>query len=208
MLYTGLTNLFATYEVPIGLLNKLLVLQMYRLWMIIDDSGSMKANSDVLLKDGTPHILRGARPDNNTFMTRWQEAENRLHVLVDILAYIPTVSITITFLNAPNVISLTQSGKTQQQFMAEAHGAVSQTFSVVEVRYRTPTHQVLSRAFQAAAAFPEPTCFYLFTDGVPSDAPVEAVAELVMRRPNPDRSPLTLLSCTNEDSEVEWMKQV
>lgn len=49
---------------------------------------------------------------------------------------------------------------------------------------------------------------YLLTDGVPSDRPYEAVADLVKYRPNPERNPITFLSCSNEDSEVEWMKEV
>lgn len=168
----------------------------------------MKAPTDVKLNEATPHLLRGIHPDNFTMMTRWQEAENRLHIMVDILAYIPTVSITITFLNATNCISLVQSGKTQQQFMLEAHGAIGHAFSTIEVRYRTPTHDIISRALAAASQYPEPTSFYLLTDGVPSDAPVDAVAALIKGRPNPERSPISLLSCTNEDEEVEWMKQV
>jgi hypothetical protein len=38
----GLTQLFSQYEIPIGLINKLLALADYRLNFIIDDSGSMR----------------------------------------------------------------------------------------------------------------------------------------------------------------------
>ena len=42
-----LGRIFAKYEIPIGLLNKLMELQNYdTLEFIIDDSGSMNANSD------------------------------------------------------------------------------------------------------------------------------------------------------------------
>ena len=49
---------------------------------------------------------------------------------------------------------------------------------------------------------------YLFTDGVPTDKTADEVAQLILSRQSPERNPLTLMSCTNEDSEVEWMKQI
>ena len=76
------------------------------------------------------------------------------------------------------------------------------------MKYKTPTHRILTAAFEEAGKFPDPTMHYLFTDGVPSDQPVEAVSSLILNRPNPEKNPLTLLSCTNEDEEVEWMKQI
>jgi len=47
----GLAELFSKYEVPLGLINKLLALQMYHLRFIVDDSGSMKAQTDSMLSD-------------------------------------------------------------------------------------------------------------------------------------------------------------
>mmetsp|Transcript_14328 Transcript_14328/g.21458 ORF Transcript_14328/g.21458 Transcript_14328/m.21458 type:complete len:474 (+) Transcript_14328:123-1544(+) len=203
----GLTEYFVMYEVPIGMINKLRALSHYKLNFIIDDSGSMRANTDVFMSEGTEYILRGVRPAEGQRMTRWQEAENRMHIMLDILAFIPTKQITISFLNATNVISLSRDGKSIETFRAEAHGAISNAFSTIEVKYKTPTYRVLSAAF-ASSGLPEPTMHYLLTDGVPSDQPVAAVAQLIMQRPYPDRNPLTLMSCTNEDAEVEWMKQI
>jgi hypothetical protein len=170
--------------------------------------GSMKAPSDVNLDEATTHVLRGVVPQSHQKMTRWQEAENRLHKMMDILAYIPTKTIEIRFLNARAVITIPREGKTPETFQGEAHSVISQTFMTVDVKYKTPTMKVLTAAFEMAANFSDPTMIYLLTDGVPSDAPPEAVAQLITRRPNPAATPLTLISCTNEDAEVEWMKQV
>ena len=204
----GLTEYFVQYEVPIGLINKLQALSYYRLNFIIDDSGSMRAATDVFLTEATPYLLRGQPAAEGVQMTRWQEAENRMHIIMDILAYIPTKQIVISFLNARNIITLSRDGHTIESFKAEAHSALSHAFSTIEVKYKTPTYRVLSEAFHAAASYPDPTAHYLLTDGVPSDQPAEAVAQLIANRANPSRNPLTLMSCTNEDSEVEWMKQV
>jgi hypothetical protein len=204
----GLTSYFSMYEVPVGLVNKLLALQFYNLNFIVDDSGSMRAPTDVSMTEATPHVLRGQHPNPNQFMTRWQEAENRLHIMMDVISFIPTKPIVIAFLNAKNVINLTRQGKSPAQFQQEAHSAISHAFSTIEVKYQTPTFTVLSAALNHFNNFPDPTMHYLLTDGVPSDHPKETIAQLVLTRSNPERSPITLISCSNEDSEVEWMKEV
>mmetsp|Transcript_6290 Transcript_6290/g.6575 ORF Transcript_6290/g.6575 Transcript_6290/m.6575 type:complete len:470 (-) Transcript_6290:98-1507(-) len=208
-LLEGLTNYFIQYEIPVGMLNKLMALQFYSLSFLIDDSGSMRAPTDTMMNEATIYLLRNGHTANpQQPMTRWQEAENRLHVMMDILAYIPTKQITITFFNAPNVISISRVGVTPEAFKATAHEQIIRAFSTIDVKYKTPTHRVLTKVFQEAAEFPDPTMHYLFTDGVPSDQPIEAVASLILHRQFPERNPLTLMSCTNEDEEVEWMKQI
>jgi len=214
-LLEGLTDYFIQYEVPVGLISKLSALRHYRLNFIVDDSGSMRAPTDVMLTEGCPSLF--TPPSNgqpaisrtpNVQMTRWQEAENRLHVMLDILAYIPTYSIQIQFLNAENILTFNRTGKSIDDFKRECHDAIRNTFASIDVRYKTPTYTVLSKAFQEASKHSEPTMHYLLTDGVPTDRPVHAVSELIINRAQPDKNPVTFLSCSNEDSEVEWMKQV
>jgi hypothetical protein len=48
-LLDGLTNYFIQFEVPLGLLQKLLALQNYKLHFIVDDSGSMRSRQSSLL---------------------------------------------------------------------------------------------------------------------------------------------------------------
>eukprot|EP00604_Paraphysomonas_vestita_P002306 CAMPEP_0174817972 /NCGR_PEP_ID=MMETSP1107-20130205/554_1 /TAXON_ID=36770 /ORGANISM="Paraphysomonas vestita, Strain GFlagA" /LENGTH=321 /DNA_ID=CAMNT_0016029205 /DNA_START=109 /DNA_END=1071 /DNA_ORIENTATION=+ len=208
-LLEGLTNYFIQYEIPVGMLNKLMALQFYSLSFLIDDSGSMRAPTDTMMNEATVYLLRnGNTPNPQQQMTRWQEAENRLHVMMDILAYIPTKQITITFFNAPNVISISRVGVTPEAFKATAHEQIIRAFSTIDVKYKTPTRRVLTRSFELAASQPDPTMHYLFTDGVPTDASVAEIALLLCNRYNPQANPVTLISCTNEDSEVEWMKEV
>lgn len=204
-----LTNYFIQYEVPVGMINKLMALQLYRLHFIIDDSGSMNGPSDVTMSEATPFIIPpGSYHDKHARMTRWQEAENRLHILIDILSFIPVPSLEIHFLNASNVISLPRIGKDPALFQREAHDAIRRTFSSIDVKYKTPTHRVLSNALRQAASHREPTLIYLFTDGLPSDATTEAVSQLIITRQNPQHCPITLISCSDNDEEVDWMKEV
>lgn len=208
-LLEGLTNYFVQYEVPIGLISKLTNLTQYKLSFIIDDSGSMRSPTDTMMSDATVHLLRnGNTPNPQQHMTRWQEAENRLHVVMDVLAYIPTQDITITFLNAQNVIHLIRAGSTPESFKAQAHSQLIQAFSTIDVKYKTPTRRALIRSFEAAASQPSPTIHYLLTDGVPTDGTIDEISALIANRYNPAANPVTLISCTDEDSESEWMKEV
>jgi hypothetical protein len=204
----GLTDYFVKYEVPVGLIDKLMMLQYYQLKFIIDDSGSMNAKTDSFMNDASEHVLRGQPRSSSVAMTRWQEAETRMHNLIDILAYIPTKGIEIRFMNAPNVIQLQRAGKTVDDFRSEGHGQIVQAFTTIAVRYKTPTLRVLTQSFQAAATGTDPCMHYLLTDGVPSDAVVQQVSDLIVMRQNPEANPVTLISCTNEDEEVSWMKEV
>jgi len=49
---------------------------------------------------------------------------------------------------------------------------------------------------------------YFFGDGVPNGGnPAKAeVVKILCTRQNPEGNPMTFLSCTNEDEQVEWMK--
>ncbi|MDX1900715.1 MAG: hypothetical protein SFW66_01765 [Gammaproteobacteria bacterium] len=206
-LLDGLSNIFAKYEVPIGLVNKLLALSEYELNFIVDDSSSMGCGSDAP-RDGASVQMKQKLGANNSFfgnsLTRWEEAEDRLHVMIDMLAYIPIDKLTISFLNRNDKLVLNHAGKTPQQYADEAHRAISQAFSRA-ASGGTPAYRKLSEAFQHSRVS---TMHYLLTDGVPSDASTDQMKQLVTNRKNPEMNPLTFISCTNEDSEANWMKEI
>lgn len=74
-LFDELSTYFAQYEVPMGLLSKLLLLRKYRINIMVDDSGSMMSSTDVTFAEAT-NYLRGEH-DPRSNLTRIQEAENR-----------------------------------------------------------------------------------------------------------------------------------
>lgn len=84
---------------------------------------------------------------------------------------------------------------------------ISETFHRLRLG-GTPTLRTLKNGFEEATHHTDPTLHYLFTDGVPSDSTVSELKSFIRNRANPERNPLTLISCTNEDSECEWMKEV
>jgi hypothetical protein len=78
---------FSKYEIPLGLLNKLLELQTYdALFFMVDDSGSMGNTTDT-------------RSPQGGWITRWEETRLRLIEMMEIMAHIPTPEIIVVFLN-------------------------------------------------------------------------------------------------------------
>lgn len=212
-LLDGISNVFAQYEVPIGLLNKLLALQLYDLLNFkIDDSGSMRRETDALLSQATIYTKakvadknRLSNPDAK--MTRWEEAEDRLHIMIDMLAYLPIKKIKLSFLNRSNEIILTHEGKTPEAFAKEAHQKISEAFAARMPTNddRTPLKKHLTDMFNTATGN---TMHYLLTDGEPSDASTAEIGALVITRKNPQQNPLTFLSCTDDENEAAWMKVI
>ncbi len=211
----GLTALFSMYEIPIGMLAKLRGLTPYCLNFIIDDSGSMKTATDLLFTTAVSYVQNrknrfvGYQQDPR-FMTRFEEAENRLHIMFDILSFVPTGRITFSCLNMTTPVIMNHEGQTPEQFAAQAHYLISQIFSY-EPKYQTPTYRALKNAFYNNPGVL--TAHYLFTDGLPmvNGDPMETVknvAALIKNRPNPFYNALTLISCTTVDSECEWMKEI
>jgi hypothetical protein len=141
-------------------------------------------------------------------MTRIDEAENRLHILFDILSFIPTHGIRVSFMNTRKVLTFSTAGKTPEQFQREAHDTISEAFAHLNMG-GTPTRRTLQDGFADADNYPTiPTAHFLLTDGVPSDCSVEDLIRQISARRDPKRNPLTLISCTNVESECEWMKEV
>ena len=204
-LFDQLTDYFIVYEVPLGLINKLVELRHYRLNFLIDDSGSMQLSSDAPTSEATVYMPCHGESRN---MTRLEEEENRLHIFMDILAYIPTKGIQLYFMNTQRDISIDQHGKSPEAFKEEAHGIIREVFSNLSLG-ATPTYRLLTKSFADAKKHSEtPTAHYLLTDGCPSDRSEKEVGKLISRRENPERNPVTLLSCTNVDEECEWMKEI
>lgn len=204
-----LFDYFIIYEVPVGLVTKLLDLEKYRLNFMVDDSGSMMSKTDVTFGEGCD-FMKSVYPNENpsAYMTRIQEEENRLHVMMDILSYVAVRSIQIFFMNTDVTLQLSTLNKLPEVFREEAHDVIHKTF--LALRFGgTPTMKILKRSLADAdnnSGFP--TAHYLLTDGCPSDASSDEVGRVIRNRKHPERNPVTLISCTNVDSECEWMKEI
>jgi len=182
------------YEVPMGLMNKLMMLSEYAsLEFIIDDSGSMQMISDTI------------NPVTRKSNTRWEEAHQRLMEMIEILAYVPFNQIGIEFLNRKDRITLKRNGMSPEAFL---QGAVAQ----IDAQFArgpsgtTPALEKLQESFLRGQGVS--ISRYFFGDGLPNGGrrAIQEIVRMVKNRQEPAMNPLTFISCTNEDEAVEWMK--
>mmetsp|Transcript_27581 Transcript_27581/g.92234 ORF Transcript_27581/g.92234 Transcript_27581/m.92234 type:complete len:463 (-) Transcript_27581:528-1916(-) len=191
-----LGRIFSRHEIPLGLMNKLLMLSEFSsLDFLIDDSGSMNLETDSVDAQGR-------------VMSRWGEARTRMIDMLEVLAYVPIKKVTVRFMNRRDTASLERTPKqTPEAFAKLARETVEGLFTAPPGG-GTPALNLLQSALAAARG--TSAAFYLFCDGVPSggQAEIDAIKRLVMDRPNPEQHPITFISCTNDDAAVEWMKDV
>lgn len=126
---------------------------------------------------------------------------------MDILSYIPVKSLTVSFMNLSTKLSFDLTNKSPKTFQIDAHAAIQSAFRAF-AGGGTPTLSTLVKSFTDAGRRSDPTLHFLFTDGVPSDCSVDALCQFLSSRSRPDRNPITLISCTNNESECAWMKEV
>lgn len=205
-----LGEIFAKYETPLGMITKLMMLTNYKLDFIIDDSASMNSLTDVEALEATDpvktvirnRLRRDPRPGDK--MSRFEEAENRLHIMMDILAYIPVEHMQVRFLNHNKTLILDRTGKSLEIFQTYVHSVIHNEFEIAGRQLAsTPVRSALKAGFDA----PGKWSHFLFNDGEPNETGA-VIAQQIINRKNPENHALTLISCTNNDSETAWMKAV
>jgi hypothetical protein len=200
----GLGAVFARYEAPIGLMNKLVGLadDFDALEFIVDDSGSMNALTDALTSDGRQ-------------MTRWSEARARIKMLFEMLAWVSTPVIVVRFLNRKQRLNLRRKpAEKPQAFYARMCAELDVAFNAEECKYLTPILPTLTASLAEFRG--KRVSRYLFCDGRPcnktpgdvdeENEQIRLICDLVKHRANAKDNPFTLCSCTDQDDEAEWMK--
>jgi hypothetical protein len=160
---------------------------------IIDDSGSMQCATDA--KD----------PVTRNPMSRWKEAQLRLKEMIEILAYVPFNQIAIEFLNRRDQIALSRQGRDPAAFMRDAHGKIDAVFARGPAG-TTPALEKLQESLIRGRG--KSVARYFFGDGAPNggERAQREIISILRHRQDPASNPLTFISCTNEDDQVEWMK--
>ncbi|KAJ3219323.1 hypothetical protein HK099_004746, partial [Clydaea vesicula] len=189
-----LCNLFAKYEAPMGLITKLFELERFdALEFIIDDSGSMTLKTDSMTAYGVPQ-------------TRWGEAIERLKTMIEVLAYVPCQLIQIKFLNRREVITVKHfHGQPPQAFIKETYSLLD-AVAADRPSGTTPAFAALSQSINEGAG--RKIARYFFGDGEPNSGEIPRIEQLVKYRNNPKDNPITFFSCTGDDAQVEWMKEL
>jgi len=190
-----LGELLEKYEIPIGLTNKLMMISEYQsLEFIVDDSGSMRLNTDTMDKITKQPI------------SRWKEAQIRLKEMIEIIAYVPFEQIGIEFLNRKDRLTIKRDGMQSPQLVI--NNAFQQIDRIFQVgpKGTTPALEKITESLlrgQGASV-----SRYFFGDGKPNGGTtsINKIIQLLKNRSNPDQNPMTFLSCTDDDDAVEWMK--
>ncbi|MCX7120354.1 MAG: hypothetical protein NTZ67_01030 [Gammaproteobacteria bacterium] len=219
-LLDNLSKKFAQHEVPIGLINQLMALKGYAKRFKCDDSGSTQGTSNVLRQDASIY-MRNVGNASAKILTRWEEQEDRLHTLIDFLAYIPGNPIVIDFLNGPSQeeiargcpekVVLTYEGKTPDEFSATAHQQIRAAFNRTPSK-TTPIFSNMQKMIDEALSSGLKTMHYLLTDGEPNNgkAEIAQIKQLLLegRGRNPENNAFTFLSCSDNNAETNWMKEL
>ena len=140
-----LGNQLAETNTPIGIMNKYVAAQYVHRTFIVDNSGSMSSklvgtnmlgqkNILTLLINAHPEIKKRRMPipgqENIETMTRYEEAEHKLHLAIDDMKHIPTGDWEFIFLNGGDSLNfkLTRAGKNPIEFAEYAHREISRAF--------------------------------------------------------------------------------
>ena len=190
-----LNDIMDKYEIPAGLLTKLLQLKDFQLMeIIVDDSGSMNGRTDA--KD----------PVTGAIMSRWWEAKWRISQMIELLAYVPSPPIKIYFLNRPDIIHIERStGELPSNYIERAESILVNTFD----RWpggTTPAREAIEASLSRNVGMK--VLRYFLGDGLPNGGnfAIKRIRDLIIHRKAPHDNPFTFMSCTNDDEQVEWMK--
>ena len=188
-IYDLMNQIFTKIQAPIGLANKLLILQGYNIHIKIDDSGSM------------------------SYGGRWWQAKSRILEMMDLLQVVPTGPVTLSFLDRRDTITINRLGKTPAQFFQIAADWINSRFAN-SPNGGTPIYRNIDNMFRQARG---QTAHFIITDGQPtgygsdredSEREINDVKNRILRRNNPLGNPVTLMCCSTNPLDTEWMHEV
>ena len=192
----GLSEIFNELEITIGMLSKLQELSTDEFFinMLIDDSSSMGTCDSVSV-------------DSKTLCTRWAEVHSRLLSMFRLLAFVPIQKVIIQFINRPTVLEFTHADHTPESFINKVRNDLAAVFAVPP-RGNTMLVEKLRGILKTAESRSSRTSVYLFCDGKPSDINGQGAIRDLLRARNARKIPFTFLSCTGNDEDVEWAKDL
>jgi len=215
-IFKNLDRLFGQYEIPAGLMNKLIALQGTALHFKIDDSSSMTNDSNLLRQDISPYMQNVVKNSKNPYVSRWEEAEDRLHRLVDFLAYVPTGPIMFSRFDRGNIKGEQKPIKRNQtpdDFKITVHKMIREIFSTPPTG-NTPIYDNMYNMSKDANELRGKTDLkvnnYIITDGEPSGGSIEIrkIKNFLKNRLDPSKNTFTYLGCSNLREDYEWMHEM
>lgn len=148
------------------------------------------------------------------FASRIIDVEDRLHRMIDLVAWVPTKDITIAFLNSSAVITLIRRGRTPEQFAQEAHQVIRTTFSRLRLSGNsTPLRERMEAIIPYLVQVGIATSIYIMTDGQPNnyEYDIQRIQALLfngIRSENAQMFPVTFIGCSNQPRQLEWTREL
>jgi len=185
-----LEALFAQYEVPVGMLTRLLSMAFKETLgqVSLDDSGSMDT---VMTRGGS----KGK--------TRWAVAMDRLRFLTRVFSIL-RLELRVRGLNNPAVVTVDQAGKSIDAVIQEWDELVT-SIEMGGAGGLTASRAALVSILAEQERSGRHTSIYVIFAGRPSDAIPAELGAMMLSRPDPAKTPITMIACTDVDADVEWV---
>lgn len=133
-----------------------------------------------------------------------------MHDFIDQLTFIATGPIHLRFFDASRNVTLVRDGQLFAEWANAAHARIATCFDCSPAT-GTPLKASAMQDLYSNNNInnsDDVQMTYWLTDGEPSDCMVEELIELVCKRPHPERTPLALLACGDDDDKTAWMKRL
>ena len=127
--------------------------------------------------------------------------------MMELLAYCKSPIVYVRFLNRPTVLEFQRnSGESPKIYIDRVEHILNAEFQQPPSG-TTPAREAIELTLRRYPG--QSVLRYFLGDGVPNGgAPAcRTIEQVLLNRPNPERNPFTFMSCTNVDSDTEWMKE-
>jgi hypothetical protein len=126
--------------------------------------------------------------------------------MLEIVAHVPFTQIDVCFLNRPTRLQFIRHGRDPTILYQDMSLQIENCFDQEPPNGTTPFLERLQESYSRGDG--KAVARYFFGDGLPNggEAAQRQITLLLKNRSNPQQNPMSFLSCTNEDSQVEWMK--
>lgn len=180
-----LGELALRHELSGGAVCKLRMLEEYDIVIIADDSGSMSQKAHAV-------------PKNDPFAlvpTRWEELCRRVMDIVEFATALDKDGIDIYFLKRGVVRNITSPDDAKKLFETPPGGGTPLLSTYSQVLSDKLTNSRESK-----------TLILIATDGEPDRK--DAFIRCLERRDSPHRCPTSIMACTDNEEEIEWLNQL
>ncbi len=223
--YRGATEIFREEKIPLGLMEVLIECagddkdNKVDVHIKVDDSTSMNGRSNLLRSKVTPHMLDEMKGKRD--VTRWDEAQDRIHKFINLLSFVPTGPITLSFLNNSRVTVIKRIDDKNntislEDFIRNAHDQIRKHFSGLRPDGYTPIYDNLVKMLNTSS---RKTINYILTDGEPNtptdsrlrevfntEQEIGMIKKLLQERKNPENHPVAILCCS--DQPLTWLDEI